>query len=80
MDKRERMAREKRAKAKAGRVERLTRRRTALEKARSEELDRRRKTNEARVQLLEALRTASFPDDPVKDDSVVTSQGESSTS
>lgn len=63
MDKRERMARDKRAKAKAGRVARVLKRRKALDTARALELERRkadvRQRLEARQQVLEAAAEGS---------------------
>jgi hypothetical protein len=61
MDKRERMARDKRAKAKAGRVERVQRRRKALDTARAVELERRKAVFEERRRMLEDVAAGRYP-------------------
>jgi len=82
MDKRERMAREKRARAKAGRVERVKRRRA--------DLDRARALDAAAKEMKKTLLSGRLPDDldtdvvlaaagekPLaEDDAQVTAQGE----
>ena len=85
MDKRERMAREKRAKAKAGRVERVRKRRQELDRARALDASSRelRKTllsgrlpDELAADLDTAVTAVDAPAAPPADDSSTNAQGE----
>lgn len=77
MDKRERMARDKRARARAGRVERVLKRRKALDTARAAELERRKMQQSALADIAAGRYPGSFNEEPA--DSTTTAQGEAAT-